>query len=132
MTDRIEILALATYEYETRPSKTSGGQGQIAGTGETSYPFRLEKIDGEWRILWSELVEQFATRSMDQFLGWIFFMVFLAVIAVFFWGWMTLDAYVRTGRAGRPLAILLTPPVGALIYFFAVYLRRRFVRRGED
>ncbi len=127
----IEILVPATYEYETRALGVDGGQGQIAGRGETSYPFRLAKTGGEWRIVSSELFEQFATRSMEQFLGWIFLVVFLAVVAVFFWGWMTLDAYVHTGRTGYSLAVLLTPPVGALVYFFAVYLRGKSVRREE-
>ena len=122
----------ATYEYETRALGVDGGQSQSAGRGETSYPFRLAKTGGEWRIVSSELFEQFATRSMEQFLGWIFLVVFLAVVAVFFWGWMTLDAYVRTGRGGYALAVLLTPPVGPLIYFFAVYLRGRSVRVEED
>ena len=126
--DRIEILVQATYEYES----FAEGQSQMASDGETAYPFRLARTDGEWRIVWSELVDQFETQRMEQFLGWMFLVVFLIAIAVFFWGWMTLDAWVRTGRTGYSLAVLLTPPVGALVYFFAVYLRRGFVKRGED
>lgn len=132
VTDRIEILVLATYEYETCPSGTGGGGSLIAGTGETAYPFRLVKIGGEWRIVWSELIDQFETKRMERFLGWMFLTVFLAVAAVFFCGWMALDAWVRTGRAGYSLAVLFTPPVGPLVYFVAVYLRRGFVRRETD
>jgi hypothetical protein len=125
--DRIEILVQATYEYES----FAEGQSQMASDGETAYPFRLAKTDGEWRIVWSELVDQFETQRMERFLGWMFLVVFLIAIAVFFWGWMALDAWVRTGT-GYSLAVLFTPPVGALVYFFAVYLRRGFVKRGED
>ncbi len=103
----------------------------MASPGEDSFYFRLARSGGEWRIVRSDLFEQFTTRSVEQVLGLIFLVGFLLVLVVFFWGWMALDAWMRTGRARYALLVVFSTPLGAGLYFFAVYLRRRFVRKEE-
>jgi hypothetical protein len=44
---------------------------------------------------------------------------------------MALDAWMRTKRLRYGVLLFLSTPVGAALYFFAVYLRRRFMSREE-
>ena len=67
----------------------------------------------------------------EQVLGWLFLGGFVALLVTFFWGWMALDAWMRTKRLRYGLLVLISTPVGAALYFFAVYLRRRFMHREE-
>ncbi len=54
----------------------------------------------------------------------------VGVLALFLWGWMALDAWMRFGR-GYALLVLLSTPLGAGGYFFAVYLRRKFLPKRK-
>jgi hypothetical protein len=122
-TGELEVMVPAAYEYEARAQTHE----HMAGTGRNSYRFRLAPEEDEWRIVSSDIFDQFTTLRVEKVLGLVFLGAFLAVLAVFLWGWMALDAWVRTGRASWALLLLLSTPVGAAVYFVAVYLRGKFL-----
>lgn len=122
------VSVRADYEYESR----SRGPGPIAGTGDNSFSFHLARSDGQWLIVNSDLFDIFSARTPEQVLSFVFLVGFLGVLLAFFWLWMALDAWMRTGRAVYGLLVLVTTPVGATFYFFGVYLRAKFVRREES
>jgi hypothetical protein len=124
--DEIRVVVSAAYEYESRVEG-----GGMADHGEMSYQFRFAKTDAHWGIAGSELFEQFSAVRFEQVLGWLFLGGFLGVLIVFFWAWMALDAWMRTKRLRYGVLLFLSTPVGAALYFFAVYLRRRFMSREE-
>jgi len=125
--DEIEVVSVpAEYEYEARtPSRDP-----MASTGPNSFRFRLARTGGEWRIVSSDIFDQFTAWGVERALGLIFLGGFALVLAVFLWGWMALDAWMRFGR-GYALLVLLSTPLGAGAYFFAVYLRRRFLPKRK-
>lgn len=125
--DGMKIVVPAEYEYESRAQ----GGARMASVGETAYEFRLSRVSGEWFIAGSDLFEQFAALRLEQVLGWAFLAGFAGLLAVAFWFWMALDAYFRARRPRDGLLVLASTPVGAALYFFAVYLRRKFIRRDE-
>ena len=119
----VVVLVPAVYEYEER----SGGSGSMASSAGNSFRFRLTRRSGEWRVAGSGLFDQFTETSIERVLGLVFLVGFVALMTVFFWGWMALDALMRTGRARYALLVLASTPVGAGVYFLWVYLRRRLV-----
>ncbi|MHC5054826.1 MAG: hypothetical protein ACYTKD_08920 [Planctomycetota bacterium] len=126
--DEMQVVSVpAGYEYESR----ARGPGQISGKGDYSFSFHLARSDGEWLIVSSDLFDIFSAPAPEQVLRYVFLIGFLGVLLAFFWLWMALDAWMRTGRAVYGLLVLVTLPVGATFYFFGVYLRRKFVRREE-
>lgn len=127
--DEIEIVSVpADYEYEAR----TPGQETMAGRGPYSFGFRLARTEGEWRIVSSDLFDQFTTLRVERVLGFVFLGGFVLVLALFLWGWMALDAWTRFGRVRYALFVLLSTPLGAAVYFLVVYLRRKFLSRGES
>jgi hypothetical protein len=126
--DEMQVVSVrADYEYESR----SRGPGPIAGTGDNSFSFHLARSGGHWLIVNSDLFDIFSARTPEQVLSFVFLVGFLGVLLAFFWLWMALDAWMRTGRIIYGLLVLVTLPVGATFYFFGVYLRAKFVRREE-
>lgn len=126
--DEMQVVSVpADYEYESR----SRGPGSIAGGANYSFSFHLARSDGQWLIVNSDLFDIFSAPTPEQALRFVFLVGFIGVLLVFFWLWMALDAWMRTGRAVYGLLVLVTTPVGATFYFFGVYLRARFVRREE-
>jgi hypothetical protein len=125
---RVEMLVRTSYEYESR---SEGGVG-MAGTDRKAYRFIFERSANGWGIAGSDLFEEFTGLSFGRVFGWIFLAGFAGALVVFFWGWMAFDAWMRTGRARYGLLILVSTPVGAGFYFFAVYFRRRFHPRARD
>jgi hypothetical protein len=123
--DEVKIVVPATYEYEGR---MAGGE---AGRGDMAYEFRFIRSEDGWLIAGSELFEQFTPLRFGQVLGWLFLGGFLGVLVLFFWIWMAFDAWMRTKRLRYAFLLMLSTPVGAGLYFFAVYLRRQFVPRDE-
>jgi hypothetical protein len=122
----IKVIVVASFEYESRVPG-----GGMAGADVNSYPFRFAEGEDGWRISGSDLFEQFTALRFEQVLGWLFLSGFVALLVAFFWGWMALDAWMRFKRVRYGLLVIISTPVGAALYFFAVYLRRRFVGREE-
>ena len=126
--DEIEIVSVpAAYEYEARTPSAD----QMASKTENCFRFRCRETDGEWRIVRSDLFDQFTPLRVEPVLGLVFVGGFVGVLALFLWGWMALDAWMRFGRARYALLVLLSTPLGAGVYFFVVYLRRKFLPREE-
>jgi hypothetical protein len=126
--DEIEVVSvLAEYEYEAR----TPNRHLMASRTENSFRFRMARTDGQWRIVSSDLFDQFTAWGVDRVLGLIFLGGFLAVLALFLWGWMALDAWMRFGRPRYALLVLATLPVGAVFYFFVIYLRRKFLPKRK-
>jgi hypothetical protein len=125
---RVEMLVPTSYEYESR---SEGGVG-MAGPGGKAYRFVFERSADGWGIAGSDLFEEFTGLSFGRIFGWIFLAGFAGALVVFFWGWMAFDAWMRTGRARYGLLLLVSTPVGAGFYFFAVYFRRRFQPKAGD
>ncbi len=125
---RVHLLVPAEYEYEDR----SKGSPTMAGAAPNSYPFTLEKTEGGWGIVESDIFEQFTSLRLENVLGWIFFGAFVAVLAVFFCAWMAFDAWMHFGRPWHGILVLALTPVGPVAYFFAVYLRRRLMLRRSS
>lgn len=123
--DEIKVIVPASYEYESR-SRLSA---RMANVGETAYEFRLSKAGGKWLFSGSDLFEQFAAPWLEQVLGRIFLAGFAGILVVAFWFWMAFDAYSRTRRLRDGLLVLVSTPAGAALYFFAVYLRRKFLQK---
>ena len=121
----IKLIVPASYEYESR------GPGDMYDKSHNSYHFRFVKGEDGWRISGSELFKSFTSLRFEQLLGWMFLGGFVALLVAFFWGWMALDAWMRTKRLRYGLLVLISTPVGAALYFFAIYLRRRFMHREE-
>jgi hypothetical protein len=122
----IKLIVTASFEYEDRVPG-----GGMADTDSNSYHFRLAKGEDGWGIAGSDLFNVFTALRFEQVLGWLFLGGFVALLVTFFWGWMALDAWMRTKRLRYGLLVLISTPVGAALYFFAVYLRRRFMHREE-
>jgi hypothetical protein len=126
--DEMQVVSVpADYEYESR----ARGPGQIADRANNAFTFRLACSDGQWFIVRSDLFDIFSAPAPEQVLRFVFLVGFLGVLLAFFWWWMALDAWMRSGRAVYGLLVLVTTPVGAFFYFFIVYLRAKFVRREE-
>ena len=127
--DEIQIVSVpADYEYESQ----SRGPGQIADVGRDAFSFHLARSNGQWLIVNSDLFNRFSAAAPEQVLSLFFLVGFLGVLLAFFWLWMALDAWMRTGRVAYGLLVLLTTPVGATFYFFGVYLRAKFVGRDAS
>jgi hypothetical protein len=122
----IKVIVPASFEYESRVPG-----GGIAGADANSYHFRFAKGEKGWSISGSDLFEQFTGLRFEQVLGWLFLGGFVALLVAFFWGWMALDAWMRFKRLRYGLLVFFSTPIGAALYFFAVYLRRRFMSREE-
>ena len=124
--DEMQVVSvLADYEYES----CSRGPGQIADTGHDAFRFHLARSNGRWSIVDSDLFDRFSAPAPEQVLSFVFLLGFLGVLLAFFWLWMALDAWMRTGRAVYGLLVVATLPVGAAFYFFGVYLRAKSPRR---
>ena len=126
--NKVGVLVTATYEYESRDQR----RVEMAGGDTNSYKVTLENTAEGWRVLASDLFKTFSSVRPGLLMGWIFLGGFVGLVTIFFCGWMAVDAWTRFGRAWYGLLVLVTPPAGPAVYFFAVYLRDRLVRREED
>ena len=125
-TVRIEPVR-ASYRYESR----SSSMGPTASEGENSFYFLVEKSGDRWCVVHSDLFDTFARWNQAKVFSWFFFLMAVGVVATFFWGWMVLDCSIRYRNWTYSIALLLTFPIGALYYFFAVWLRRPAGEIGE-
>ena len=95
------------------------------------YVFTVAKVEGQWYIVHSNFFEKMTPVTPAKVISWIFFGIAVCVVVRFFWGWMLLDCSLRYRNWAYSIAVLLTPPLGALYYFFAVWLRRPTGEIGE-
>jgi hypothetical protein len=123
----LRVVVPARYEYESRVEG-----GGMADHGENAYEFRLVRSGADWKIAGSDLFQQFTAVHLEKVFGWVFLGGFLLTLVVFFWGWMVMDVWMRTKRLRYGLLLILLTPVGAALYFFAFYLRKRFVPREDE
>ena len=105
--------------------------GAAASEGEHPIYFVFEKVDGRWYIADSNLFDWMTRWTQAKVMSWIFFGIAIVAVSLFFWGWMLLDCSIRYRSWKYSLLILFSPPVGALYYFFAVWLRSPTGEIGE-
>ena len=125
-TVRLESVQ-ARYRYLSTASKL----GAAANEGENTFAFVISRTGGRWYIADSDFFDVTTEWTQANVLSWMFFMVALIAVSLFFWGWMVLDCSLRYRSWKYSVALLLTPPVGALYYFFAVWLRTPTGEIGE-
>ncbi len=116
-TVRLEPV-LASYRYVSQESVDPS-----TDVGENAYIFTVQTVDGRWHLVDSNLFNTWTVVTAANFLSWIFFFTAVAVVVIFFWGWMVLDCSLRYRNWKYSAAVFFTFPVGPLYYFFAVWLR---------
>jgi hypothetical protein len=121
--DRMRVGALLYFEYRELArnavlmSSDEGGQ---------HWDFELARTPQGWRFLDSKLFDTFGV-SQDRIFEGIFLWAAVILIVGCFWGWMFLDCCFRSWGGSRLpwlLVVLLLPGLGALVYFFAVWMRQ--------
>lgn len=113
---RVQVYAEADYSYRNADGTTDGAV--------QSYPFTFMRHEGSWYIVRSDLFDQFTDVNIHALYGRILSVALALGVALSFWGWMLMDCVLRYRRASLTVAILLTFPLGAVVYFFTVFLRR--------
>jgi len=117
----------AVYRYESKSSKLA----PAASEGRNSFRFTVVRSDGRWLIAESDLFDTFSRVTQAGVFSWAFFVIALSVVVIFFWGWMVLDCSIRYRNWKYSVALILTLPLGALYYFFTVWLRRPAGELGD-
>jgi len=87
---------------------------------------KLERVSGRWGITECDLFpllghERDLPRAWAKYFWW----VLGAAALVIFWFWMVIDCSIRYSRWSYSLAVLLLPGLGALVYLFVGWRRRR-------
>jgi len=124
-------VRLESVPAEYRYVSTSVGVGATAAEGKNAYSFVLAEVGGRWYVADSDLFSQTTPVTPGTLFSTIFFVVAILAVTVFFWGWMLLDCSMRYRSWKYSLAVLLTPPLGPLYYFFAIWLRTPADEIGE-
>jgi hypothetical protein len=124
--NRVKVLPQVRFQYVD-------GDGKVVEDDGQAYEFVLRREGDMWRLERSSLIDQFSGLSVGDVVGTVVLWVLTGLVALVFWGWMLFDASIRYRRLELMVAILLTPPLGAVIYFFLGFLRsgRRTPPRGE-
>jgi DNA-binding transcriptional MerR regulator len=120
--DHVRVRVLIRNKYYER-AQSAVPQGDEEGQ---SYVFDLVKADEGWRITDAPYFRTLYS-TQDTILGEIFMIAAIALIVGSFWGWMFLDCCFRTWGGHKLLwvvAVGLVPGVGALAYFFVVWMRQ--------
>lgn len=119
---KARVNVLIRYKYYER-SQSAVPQGDDEGQ---FWGFDLVKSESGWRVADGRFFDTLYS-TQDTILSRIFTMAAIFLIVGSFWGWMLLDCCFRSwGGRKLPwvLIVLLLPGVGALIYFFAVWMRQ--------
>ncbi len=95
--------------------------GKVPSTN--AYLFTFSQHQGRWYIEHSKLFEQFTGMNPQSFIRQFVKLAAILLLGVAFWAWMLLDCALRYRRLSLVLAIVLTPPVGAVLYFFFGWIR---------
>ena len=120
---RVRLLIIARYRYRST-------DGHLIA-GRQAYGFIFQFSGGHWAVERSDLLDQFTGTSI-QSVGWRLIALLVGgLLAVVFWGWMLFDCSIRYNRTDIAVAILLTPPIGALVYFFLGFLPAGPVEAGR-
>jgi hypothetical protein len=120
--DRVRVSVLIRYRYYLR-SESAVPQGDDDGQ---FWDFELVRTSGQWRMAEAPFFKTFYP-SQDEIFGKIFLYAAIIFIVGSFWGWMFLDCCFRHwGGRKLPwvLAVGLLPGAGALVYFFAIWMRQ--------
>jgi len=124
-------VRLESVPAEYRYVSTSAGVGAAAAEDKNAYSFTLARVGERWYVADSDLFSQTTTVTPATLFSTLFFVLAILAVTVFFWGWMLLDCSMRFRSWKYSLALLLTPPLGPLYYFFAVWLRTPADEIGE-
>jgi len=119
--DKVRVNVLLRYQYH------EGAQDSVPESDDGQYwDFDLVRTPGGWRIAEAPWFDTLSA-TQDAILGRIFTIAAIVFIVGSFWGWMFLDCCFRNwGGRKLPwvLAVGLLPGVGALAYFFAIWMRQ--------
>ncbi len=120
--DKARVSVLIRYKYYER-SQSAVPQGDDEGQ---FWDFDLAKSENGWRVADGRFFDTLYS-TQDTILSKIFTMAAIFLVVGSFWGWMFLDCCFRSW-GGRKLIWVLTvgllPGLGALLYFFVVWMRQ--------
>ena len=117
----LSVMVTASYEYATR----GVGPGASADRGEFSWRFTFDIVGGKWYLGPSDFFLTLSEHGPASIFSTMFFLGTLGLVFVVFWLWTTADCFFRTRSATRALLVLLTPPVGSLVYAVTAWLRKK-------
>ena len=112
------VWVTANYEYATRGS----GPGATADRGEYSWLFDFDVVDGKWYLRGSDFFLWLSRHGPGSIFSTVFFLFTLGIVLAVFWLWTAADCLFRTRSATRALLVLLTPPVGPVVYAVTAWL----------
>ena len=118
---RVRVLICYQYHDKSQPAVPIGDD-----TGQ-EFSFELVKASGAWGIVADGSFFDTMSATQDTLLGRVFLWAAVGLVVLSFWGWMFLDACFREwgGRRWPWLAAVgLVPGLGALAYFFTVWIRQ--------
>jgi hypothetical protein len=117
----VRVLIFFTYQENSR-----GAVPENSDPGGQDWPFEVVKGPEGWRIADGKFFDTLHSTQSKIFED-IFLWAAIILIVGCFWGWMFLDCCFRTWAGIKlpwVLAVGLLPGVGALVYFFAVWMRQ--------
>ncbi len=115
------VWIIGNYEYTTRGS----GPGATADRGEYSWRFTFDVVEGKWYLGESDFFLTLSEHGPASIFSTMFFVGTLALAFVVFWLWTAADCLFRTRSVTRALLVLLTPPVGPVVYAVTAWLVRK-------
>lgn len=112
------VLVPCHCKYETE----SQGIGSKVAVNDYAYHFWLDNTGGNWYVQDSSLFGGAGVYNPAMQLGRILFISFLALAAAAFWLFAVWHCYARTRSVLKAAAVLLTTPLGAVVYFIRLML----------
>jgi DNA-binding transcriptional MerR regulator len=120
---RVRVQAVIRYQYhdKSQPAVPIGDD-----TGQ-EFVFELVKTSGSWGLVSDGSFFDTMSATQDTILGRVFLWAAVGLVVLSFWGWMFLDCCFREWGGRRwpwVAAVGLLPGLGALAYFFTVWIRQ--------
>lgn len=120
--DRVRLSVLVRFRYSERPRN----EVQHGDQDGQFWHCDLVRSAGGWRIVNFDYFDTLAP-TQEWLFGRGFLFAALLIIWGAFWGWMFLDCCFRVMAVRKTLWLVLVgfpPGLGALVYFFAVWMRQ--------